>query len=384
MRLSRKVYSVLNSEKHISNQAMWFSRLENLFSGTSDPYLENHAFVLHGIEGGGNMKPRERLTAILNGRLPDDRLPMFEWAAWWDKTIDRWKQEGFPADLSWSESLQYFGLDELQSIGAGPDVPPAESHGAAVITGEDGYEALREKLYDRTIIDRLVESAVSLKEQHDAGEISIRLTLTGFFWYPRSLFGIEPHLYAFYDHPELMHRINRELLVFNLQALEALFPVLKPDFFGMPEDMSYNHGPMLSSEHFREFLLPYYRELTAYCKSQGVRVLVDSDGDVTEMVPWFLEAGIEGVYPLERQAGVDIGLIRREYPDFIMMGGYDKMVMNRGEAAIRAEFERILPVMRSSRYIPSVDHQTPPGVSFEDYKIYIKLFREYCEKAAKG
>jgi hypothetical protein len=330
------------------------------------------------------MKPRERLTAVLNGRMPDDRLPMIEWAAWWDKTTDRWKQEGMPADLSWPESLRYFGLDELWNIAASPAVPPAASHGAAVITGEAEYEALREKLYTRAAIDGLLERAASLKERHDAGEISIRIWLDGFFWYPRRLFGIEPHLYAFYDYPDLMHRINRDQLAFNLQALEALFPVLKPDFVGMAEDMSYNHGPMLSCQLFREFLLPYYRKLTAYCKSRQVRLLVDSDGDVTAMVPWLLEAGIEGVYPLERQAGVDIGLIRRDYPDFIMMGGYDKMVMNRGEGVMRAEFDRILPVMRSGRYIPSVDHQTPPGVSFGDYKIYINLFREYCEKAVKG
>ena len=95
------------------------------------------------------------------------------------------------------------------------------------------------------------------------------------------------------------------------------------------------------------------------------------------------KAGIDGVYPLERQAGVDIVKIRQEYPEFIMLGGYDKMVMNKGEEAIRTEFERILPVMRSEYYIPSVDHQTPPGVSFEDYKIYVKLFKEYCEKAVK-
>jgi hypothetical protein len=330
------------------------------------------------------MKPRERLTAILNGGMPDDRLPMIEWAAWWDKTIDRWKQEGMPGDLSWAESLQYFGLDELYNIAATPDVPPAASHGAAVIAGEGEYEALREKLYARDSIDRLLESAASLRKRHDGGEISIRIWLDGFFWYPRRLFGIEPHLYAFYDCPELMHRINRELLAFNLQALEALFPILKPDFVGMAEDMSYNHGPMLSYQLFEEFLLPYYKKLTAHCKSHGVRVLVDSDGDITLMVPWLLEAGIEGVYPLERQAGVDIGLIRRNYPDFIMMGGYDKMVMTQGEGAMRAEFDRILPVMRSGRYIPSVDHQTPPGVSFNDYRIYIGLFKEYCEKAVKG
>jgi hypothetical protein len=330
------------------------------------------------------MKPRERLIAVLDGAMPDDRLPMIEWAAWWDKTIDRWKGEGMPADLSWSESLRYFGLDELHNIAATPDVPPAASHGAAVITGEAGYEALRDRLYAPPRIEGLVESARSLLARHEAGDIGIRVWLDGFFWYPRRLFGIEPHLYAFYDYPELMRRINGDLLNFNLQALEALFSVLKPDFVGMAEDMSYNHGPMLSYGLFKEFLLPSYKKLSAFCKSRRVRLLVDSDGDVGLMVPWLLEAGIEGVYPLERQAGVDIGRLRRDYPEFIMMGGYDKMVMTGGEGAMRAEFERILPVMRSGRYIPSVDHQTPPGVSFHDYQIYVGLFREYCERAVKG
>ena len=33
--------------------------------------------------------------------------------------------------------------------------------------------------------------------------------------------------------------------------------------------------------------------------------IVDTDGDVTRMVPWLQEVGIDGVLPLERQAGVD-------------------------------------------------------------------------------
>ncbi len=55
--------------------------------------------------------------------------------------------------------------------------------------------------------------------------------------------------------------------------------------------------------------------------------------------------------------------------------------MHRGEAAIRKEFERLLPVMRSTRFVPSVDHQTPPGVSMEDYRLYLELLREYAAKA---
>jgi len=67
-----------------------------------------------------------------------------------------------------------------------------------------------------------------------------------------------------------------------------------------------------------------------------------------------------------------------------MLGGYDKMVMSKGEAAMRAEFKRLLPVMASGGYVPSVGHQTPPGVSLENYRTYVRLLREYCAKAAEG
>jgi hypothetical protein len=330
------------------------------------------------------MTSRERFLKILNFERPDDRLPMVEWAAWWDKTIARWKTEGLPADISWDESLEYFGLDKLVCINAGAvasSCPRPASHGGPIITDLDSYERVRKHLFTNDIIDRVKRTAEDLREEHSAGRIIIRLWLDGFFWFPRTLFGIEEHLYAFYDQPQLMHRMNRDLAEFNIRVVEELFSILKPDMVGFAEDMSYNHGPMLSYPLFKEFLEPYYQRVIPHIEKYGVKVMVDSDGDITTMIPWLLEAGIQGVYPLERQAGVDINSIREQYPTFLMMGGYDKMVMTQGEEAMRAEFERLLPAMRSGGYIPSVDHQTPPGVSLAEYKTYVKLFEEYARKA---
>ena len=64
-----------------------------------------------------------------------------------------------------------------------------------------------------------------------------------------------------------------------------------------------------------------------------------------------------------------------------MIGGYDKTIMHLGEEAMRAEFERLLPAMKSGRYVPSVDHQTPPDVSAGLYRVYVRLLHEYAEKA---
>lgn len=329
------------------------------------------------------MTNRARFAAVLHGEKPD-RLPAVEWASWWNLTMDRWAGEGAPRQEGPDTLQNYFGLDPLRQIwvgGMGPGCPAPAYHGAGILENEEEYEAMLPCLYQQSLIDAAAATAEAWREGHERGDYAAWLTLEGFFWFPRKLFGIEPHLYAFYDHPELMHRMNRDLTDFNLRVLERLLPIYQPEFMTFAEDMSYNHGPMLSKELFDEFMLPYYKEVIPVLKKAGVKVLIDTDGNVEPLIPWFAEAGIEGVLPLERQAGVDVNRIRREYPEWIMIGGYDKTIMHLGEEAMRAEFERLLPAMKSGRYVPSVDHQTPPDVSAGLYRAYVRLLHEYAEKA---
>ena len=46
----------------------------------------------------------ERFRAALAGE-PVDRLPAVEWAPWWDQTLERWRGEGLPADVT-----EYFDI----------------------------------------------------------------------------------------------------------------------------------------------------------------------------------------------------------------------------------------------------------------------------------
>ena len=163
--------------------------------------------------------------------------------------------------------------------------------------------------------------------------------------------------------------------------MDALARYMKPDFMTIAEDMSYNHGPMLSEELFNEFIKPYYQRLIPEIKKHGTRVFVDSDGDITRAVPWFRGAGVEGILPLERQSGVDVAKIRDLYPDFLMIGSFDKMCMFHTPAEIRAELERLLPTIRKGKYLPAMDHQTPPGTPLENYRAYVALMKEYGAQA---
>lgn len=326
---------------------------------------------------------RSRFVKTLRGELPDDRLPVVEWAMWWDQTIRRWRGEGLPAGLDDCGVKRFFGLDVdyqlwfprsarplegVRSVG----VPP----GSWIATEAD-YEALRPHLYpDPVPFDR--DLWRHRAAEHTRGEVVIWVTVCGFFWWPRELLGIEPHFYAFYDAPDLLHRINADQCAYAIRSLEAFCEICVPDFMTVAEDMSYNHGPMLSRAQFDTFLAPHYRRLMPYCRERGIVPIVDSDGDVEPLIPWLEEVGVEGILPLERMAGVDVSRVRATHPQWKMIGGFDKTVMHRGEEAIRAEFERLMPVMRSGGFIPSVDHQTPPEVSMEDYRLYLRLLREYA------
>ena len=327
------------------------------------------------------MTPRDRFRTLLAGGIPDDRFPIIEWATWWHLTLERWRTEGLPADLDGAGIKRLLGVDvDLQLWFPQLDYEVPCKEGGHWIDSAADYDAIKPHLYPwPPRYDR--DEWRRYRHQQEAGEVVLWITLEGFFWWPRVLFGIEQHLYAFYDEPELMHRINDDQATYMLKCLEFMEQDLLPDFMTFAEDMSYNHGPMISEGQFEEFMAPYYRRVVPWLRERGVAVLVDSDGDVEPLIPWWQSVGIHGCLPLERMAGVDINRVRTNHPDWIMIGGFDKTVMHLGEQAIRTEFERLMPAMKSSRYIPSVDHQTPPGVSLEDYHIYLRLLSEYAHKA---
>ena len=329
-----------------------------------------------------SMNHLERFGAVMDFK-PFDRLPRIEWAYWWDRTIERWRAEGLPDIRDAFESRCYLGLDPYWQHWfphTGPSCPTAK-HGQGIVRNMDDYTAVRPHLYPSP------EKALAWLEPWAArqhrGEVVVWITLEGFFWFPRRLLGIENHFYAFYDQPELLHRINQDLADFHLRLLRGLEGVCRPAFMTFAEDMSYNLGSMLSRRLFEEFLAPYYRRVVPAARELGMHLLVDTDGDCGELIPWLQEVGIDGVLPLERQAGVDANVLREKHPRLRMIGHYDKMVMNRGVEAMRQEFERLLPVMKSGGFIPSVDHQTPPGVSLEQYRDYLRLLEEYSLRAAE-
>ena len=330
------------------------------------------------------MTASERFRAFLSGK-PVDRAPAIEWAPWWNLTVERWRSEGLPESCGDVESIQsFFGLDKcLQTCGwpRTAATPQPEKFGSGLLATEEDYERILPTLFPPP------EQAVDvgrfdwIHTTHERGDTLHFFTVEGFFWFPRTLFGIERHLFSFYDQPALYLRICRDYLKWLEAVLPFVFERFRFDFMSFAEDMSYNNGPMISPELFEAFLAPCYRRIIPLVHSYGIPVFIDSDGDISLAVDWYASVGADGMFPLERQAGVDVATYLDKQPSMAFLGHFDKMCMKIGKDAMRAEFERLLPSVRRGKVIPSVDHQTPPDVSIDNYRAYVALLLEYAAKA---
>lgn len=338
------------------------------------------------------MNTRERIRNIFEFK-PVDRIPQLEWGPWWSQTLARWRREGLNpalADARWiqkktpihppqGEVGDELGLDPFRVIWLrtqGENLPQPETDGGGIVTCREDYLRIKPFLFPEPAFD--FDCLAQLHEAQEKEGMALWMWVDGFFWTPRVLFGIQEHLLAFYDQPELMCEMNADLLNYYERVLPELFSVAVPDILFVAEDLSYNNGPMISRACFEEFIAPYYRPLVRLLKSHGIHPFMDSDGDIMPIIPWLKEIGVEGIGPLERMAGTDLVALRKQYPELLLAGGFDKTVISQGEAAMRREFERLRPVVASGGYLPMVDHQTPPEVSLENYRLYWKLFQEYC------
>ena len=126
-------------------------------------------------------------------------------------------------------------------------------------------------------------------------------------------------------------------------------------------------------------MVPNYRKITDVLHEAGVDVIMlDSDGNVEELIPIWLEVGINYIYPMEVAAGMDVVKLRKEHGrELIIGGGMDKRILARGDRkAIDAMIDEKRDMMLEGGYVPGCDHALPPDISWDAYRHYRERLAE--------
>lgn len=209
--------------------------------------------------------------------------------------------------------------------------------------------------------------------------------MVGGYMYLRSLMGPEGLLYMFYDDPDLIHACMRQWFVLADSVIARHQRHVCIDELFIDEDICYNHGPLISPDMMKEFLLPYYQQLLTNMrrrqidKARPVGFQVDTDGFCDPVIDLYRGLGMNHMSPFEAAAGSDVIRTGEKYPDLRMTGGVDKRVLAKGPRAIDEMIDRIFPVMRKrGGFIPTCDHGVPEEVSLENYMYFRKRCLEFA------
>ncbi len=222
-----------------------------------------------------------------------------------------------------------------------------------------------------------VERAFGRYRDSEDQDFALRFRINGFFWLPRDLMGIEEHMMGYYDCPDLIRDINRFQMDVYKEQMDMILKVIQPSTLFFEEDISGRNGPMISPATFGEFITPLYQEFIPFLRERGVaEIFLDTDGDFTPLIPEFVKSGIDGVLPVDVNAGVDIVEVRRQFPKLKFWGGFNKLAIVDGPEAIDEEFKRLEPVIRQGGCIICTDHQPAPHTPLANYQYYVKRLRE--------
>lgn len=207
----------------------------------------------------------------------------------------------------------------------------------------------------------------------------VQVSIPGGFDAPRQLLGEEGLCIAYYEQPELIHDILGTIGDTAERVLDRVSATVQVDKLFVHEDMAGKSGSLAGPKQIKEFVAPYYRRIWDMLADRGARVFdQDSDGDMNNVIPAFLEAGLNCMHPMEPAANMDIVKVREQYgTKLAFYGGIDKHVLRGTKEDIVRELEyKVPPMIKTGGCILALDHRIPNGTPLENYRFYIKTIRE--------
>ncbi|MFZ4695473.1 MAG: uroporphyrinogen decarboxylase family protein [Verrucomicrobiia bacterium] len=135
--------------------------------------------------------------------------------------------------------------------------------------------------------------------------------------------GLEDFSYYLADCPEIIDEVLERQTVESVSWIEHL-----PEGHGIEavfagDDIAFKSGPLLAPAWFKKHYFARLARVTAAYHRKGIKVLFHSDGNLYPILDGLVEAGIDGLNPIEVLAGMDVAEIHRRHPHLFLAGGID-------------------------------------------------------------
>ncbi len=177
--------------------------------------------------------------------------------------------------------------------------------------------------------------------EHLIRKVDGKMAVAGFtrnpFVLAWEIFGIENFFILLRKDYTSMKKIIERITDFNTECIKIMAD-LGVDFIVNNGDLAEERGPMLSLKYFEDLIFPCMRREVEAAHKRGLPFIKHTDGNINPLLEGFVKlARVDGLHSLDPSAGVDIGAVKEEYGDkLVLMGNVsvDKLALESKEKII--------------------------------------------------
>jgi uroporphyrinogen decarboxylase len=213
------------------------------------------------------------------------------------------------------------------------------------------------------------------------GERAIVVGVTDIFALGReNLLGDINYFRAMVKNPDFIDRANEVMLDYQLRYMRNCID-LGVDIFWVNGDWAMTERPMVSRQFTEKFLAPPLKKLVDYAHSRGVPVIKHTDGNIWPIYDTIIDAGVDGLHPIDPMAGMDIGEAKAKFGDKVCLCGNVSCafsLVSGTEEEVRQETREVIrKAGKGGGLICMSSNSIHSGVNPKNYLAMVRAIREF-------
>jgi len=330
---------------------------------------------------------QQRFMTALRRQQPD-RVPL------WELIVDRPVIEALYGDISY---LDFCEAEDLDAVTIFEDWRPTEQIDENTVRDEWGIVWRTASFGIGYAVGHPLENEADLADyeppdpdtdyrldglqaavERFKGQKAIVFLGHDAFEFSSYLRGMDKLLMDYIANPDLVHRLARIITDYKTRVLERAAQV-GADVLLTGDDYAHRLAPMMSPDHFAEFVAPYLQECVDVAHQAGVPFIKHTDGNLWPIIDMLVETGIDCL--IEPLASMDIGAVKEKYGHRIAVAGNvdctELLCHGTPDDVVEGVKETIAKASPGGGHIMASSNSIHPAVRPENYRAMVQATRQF-------
>jgi len=275
------------------------------------------------------MNQKERVICALELKQPD-RIPVLEWS------VDERIRKKIIKNSTILDIVEYLDLDGLTLK------PNFKKKNIKEDLYMDEWGCIRKN--SDQFIDIIIESPIKnikdykkfvfpeINAEHRFKDIenaikrfgenkAIVLNIRDIFSDLRDLLGYENALISLVQDLDYVEKFLELIMEYNTEVARVVNKKYGINILVTTDDIADNHGLIFNPNLFFNFFGPKFKRLISDLKDMGYYCIKHCDGNIMEIIEYFVSSGIDCIDPVDPTANMDIKLIKEKYGKKVCIKG---------------------------------------------------------------